>query len=105
MLNIRHGRPKEVRRFHGACNNFPNSSWLGGKQVPECAPTAPHDQVIVIKKVRSCSMGRLDEAVTELERARDLDPFSIPIKYRVGPGLPGASADFGISPSPSSIYR
>jgi tetratricopeptide (TPR) repeat protein len=32
-------------------------------------------------------MGRLDEAVNELERARELDPFSIPINYFLGETL------------------
>ncbi len=33
------------------------------------------------------AMGRLDEAVNELERARDLDPFSIPINDFLGTTL------------------
>jgi TolB-like protein/DNA-binding winged helix-turn-helix (wHTH) protein/Tfp pilus assembly protein PilF len=33
------------------------------------------------------AMGRLDEAVNELERARDLDPFSVPINAFLGQAL------------------
>ena len=33
------------------------------------------------------AMGRLDEAVSELERARDLDPFSVPINSFLGQAL------------------
>jgi TolB-like protein/DNA-binding winged helix-turn-helix (wHTH) protein len=33
------------------------------------------------------AMGRLDEAVSELERARDLDPFSVPINAFLGQAL------------------